>query len=46
MKYSSSLLKKFISIDDSIQNISDKFTLKTVEVEEIIERNIDKNIVI
>ena len=46
MKYSSSLLKKFISIDDSIENISDKFTLKTVEVEEIIERKIDKNIVI
>jgi hypothetical protein len=39
-------LKKFISIDDSIENISDKFTLKTVEVEEIIERKIDKNIVI
>jgi hypothetical protein len=46
MKYSSSLLKKFISIDDSIENISDKFTLKTVEVEEIIARKIDKNIVI
>jgi hypothetical protein len=46
MKYSLNLLKKFISINDSIQNISDKFTLKTVEVEEIIERKIDKNIVI
>jgi hypothetical protein len=46
MKYSLDLLKRFISINDNIQNISDKFTLKTVEVEEIIERKIDKNIVI
>lgn len=46
MKYSLDLLKRFISINDDIQNISDKFTLKTVEVEEIIERSIDKNIVI
>ena len=41
MKYSESLLKKFISINDDIQNIADKFTLKTVEVEEIIERKMD-----
>jgi hypothetical protein len=46
MKYSLDLLKKFISINDSIENIVDKFTLKTVEVEEIIQRKIDKNIVI
>ncbi len=46
MKYSLDLLKKFISINDSVENIVDKFTLKTVEVEEIIQRKIDKNIVI
>jgi len=46
MKYSSNLLKKFISVSDSIENIANKFTLKTVEVEEILERKIDKNIVI
>ncbi|HKL44051.1 MAG TPA: phenylalanine--tRNA ligase subunit beta [Candidatus Absconditabacterales bacterium] len=46
MKYSSNLLKKFISVNDSVENIADKFTLKTVEVEEIIQRKIDKNIVV
>jgi hypothetical protein len=46
MKYSLDLLKNFISINDSIENVVDKFTLKTVEVEEIIQRKIDKNIVI
>jgi phenylalanyl-tRNA synthetase beta chain len=46
MKYSLDLLKKFISINDDIENIVDKFTLKTVEVEEIIQRKIDKKIVI
>jgi phenylalanyl-tRNA synthetase beta chain len=46
MKYSLNLLKKFISINDDIENISNKFTLKTVEVEEVIQRKIDKNIVI
>ena len=46
MKYSLNLLKHFISINDSVQNIADKITLKTVEVEEIIERKIDKHIVI
>ncbi len=46
MKYSLNLLKHFISINDSIQNIADKITLKTVEVEEIIQRQIDKHIVI
>ena len=46
MKYSSNLLKKFISINDDLDNIADKLTLKTVEVEEILQRKIDKNIVI
>lgn len=46
MKYSLDLLKKFISINDDIESIANKFTLKTVEVEEIIQRKIDKNIVI
>lgn len=46
MKYSLNLLKHFISINDSVENIADKITLKAVEVEEIIQRKIDKNIVI
>lgn len=46
MKYSLNLLKHFISINDSVENIADKITLKTVEVEEIIQRQIDKHIVI
>jgi len=46
MKYSLNLLKHFISINDSVENIADKITLKTVEVEEIIQRKIDKHIVI
>lgn len=46
MKYSLNLLKHFISIDDSVENIWNNFTLKTVEVEEIIKRKIDDKIVI
>lgn len=46
MKYSLNLLKHFISINDSVENIADKITLKTVEVEEIFQRQIDKRIVI
>ena len=46
MKYSLNLLKHFISINDSVENIAEKITLKTVEVEEIIQRKIDKHIVI
>ena len=37
MKYSLNLLKHFISINDSVENIADKITLKTVEVEEILK---------
>lgn len=46
MKYSSTLLKRFINISDSLQNLSDNLILKTVEVEEIIERTIPESIVI
>jgi hypothetical protein len=46
MKYSLNLLKKFISINDSVENLADKLTLKTVEVEEVFQRNIDQKIVI
>jgi hypothetical protein len=46
MKYSSTLIKRFISIDDTAENISDNLILKTCEIEEIIKREIDKNIVI
>ena len=46
MKYSLNLLKHFISINDSVENIADKITLRTVEVEEIFKRKIDKKIVI
>lgn len=46
MKYSSTLLKRFINISDDLDTISNKLILKTVEVEEIIERKIPDSIVI
>lgn len=46
MKYHSQLLKKYISIDDSRENIAQKFILKTAEIEEITERKIPDSIVI
>lgn len=46
MKYSSSLLQKFISIQDSPENIARNLILKTCEIEEIEERHIPETIVI
>ena len=46
MYYSSSLLKQFVSIDDSPENIADNLILKTCEIEEIIERTIPQEVVI
>lgn len=46
MRYSEILLKKFISVDDSPENIADKLILKTCEIEEIENRKISDSIVI
>lgn len=46
MKYTSPLLKKFISLNDTPENIAKNLILKTCEIEEINERNISDNIVI
>ena len=46
MKYHSQLIKKYIDINDTPENIANNLILKTVEIEEIIERKIDKHIVI
>jgi phenylalanyl-tRNA synthetase beta chain len=46
MKYSSSLLQKFITIQDTPENISKNLILKTCEIEEIVERKIPETIVI
>ena len=46
MKYSSSLLQKFITIQDNPENIAKNLILKTCEIEEIVERKIPETIVI
>ena len=46
MKYSSSLVQKFITIQDSPENIAKNLILKTCEIEEIVERKIPETIVI
>jgi len=46
MKYHSSLLKKYISVKDTPENIAQKLIVKTCEIEEIIERKISDSIVI
>jgi len=46
MKYHSALLKKYISIQEAPQDIAQELTLKTCEIEEIIERKIADSIVI
>ncbi len=46
MKYHSQLIKKYIAINDTPENIANNLILKTVEIEEIINRKIDKHIVI
>ena len=46
MKYHSQLIRKYISLKDTPENIANNLILKTVEIEEIIERKIDKHVVI
>lgn len=46
MRYHSSLIKHYISINDTVENIANKLILKTCEVEEIIERKIPTDVVI
>jgi phenylalanyl-tRNA synthetase beta chain len=46
MKYSSSLLKKYISVTDTPENIAKNFILKTAEIEEVTVRSIAPSIVI
>lgn len=46
MKYTSPLLKKFISINDTPENIAKNLILKTCEIEEVHHRTIAKTIVI
>lgn len=46
MKYTSPLLKKFISINDTPENIAKNLILKTCEIEEINERKISDSIII
>jgi phenylalanyl-tRNA synthetase beta chain len=46
MKYSLSLLQKFITIQDTPENIAKELILKTCEIEEVTERKIVDSIVI
>ena len=46
MKYSSPLLKKFISIKDTPENIAKNLILKTCEIEETHERILPDEVVI
>jgi len=46
MKYIAPLLKKFISINDTPENIAKNLILKTCEIEEITYRTIAESIVI
>jgi hypothetical protein len=46
MKYHSSLIKKYISVNDTPENIAQNLIMKTCEIEEIIERKISDLIVV
>ncbi|MBU0627509.1 hypothetical protein KKG31_05720 [Patescibacteria group bacterium] len=46
MKYSSALLKKFISVDDTPENIAQNLILKTCEIEEVHKRELPGELVI
>lgn len=46
MLYSQNLLQKYINIKDDIKNIADNLTMKSCEIEEIISREIPKDIVV
>lgn len=46
MRYHSSLIKQYISINDTVENIANKLIVKTCEVEEIIQRMLPWDVVI
>jgi hypothetical protein len=46
MYYLQNLLKRFINVDDSPENIAQNLTLKTCEVEDIKQRQIPTTVVI
>ncbi|MDR2416009.1 MAG: hypothetical protein LBD75_05390 [Candidatus Peribacteria bacterium] len=46
MKYHSQLIKKYISVNDTPENIANNLILKTVEIEEIIKRELPPTILI
>ena len=46
MRYHSSLIKHYISIQDTVENIAQNLILKTCEVEEIIQRKLPDELVI
>jgi hypothetical protein len=46
MKYHLQILKKYISVDTTPQDIANNLILKTCEIEGIQERSIPKSIVI
>jgi phenylalanyl-tRNA synthetase beta chain len=46
MRYHSSLIKHYISIQDSVENVAQNLILKTCEVEEIIQRVLPDDVVI
>ena len=46
MYYSGSLLNRFISVDDTPENIANNLILKSCEIEDIEERKIPDEVVI
>lgn len=46
MRYSLNLLKKYIGVQDTVENIAQLLTLKTCEIEEIIVRQLPAEVVI
>jgi hypothetical protein len=46
MYYSWNLVRKFINIEDDIENISNNLTMKSCEIEEIEKREIPNDVII
>lgn len=46
MRYSLNLLKKYITVQDTVENIAQQLTLKTCEIEEIVKRELPAEVVI
>jgi phenylalanyl-tRNA synthetase beta chain len=46
MYYSWNLVKKFINIEDNIENISNNLTMKSCEIEKIEKREIPNDVII